>query len=258
MVTAPPNLPTTVPSPRELARNIDMVRERIAAAAARAGRDAADVTLIAVSKTVPVERLHAIEAAGATDLGENRVQEAAAKIEVLGRRVSWHLIGHLQRNKARAAVALFDLIHSVDDIELAQTLDRHASALGKRQRVLFQVNVSGEESKDGFDPAALLAVAERLAALPSLRPEGLMTIAPRDAGDAELRLVFGALRALHERLAPIFGADHWRQLSMGMSDDYETAVEEGATLVRVGRAIFGERPFQPARANAGQQRGHEL
>jgi len=254
MVTAPHNLPTAALSLYELARNIDTVRERIAAAAARAGRDAASVTLITVSKTVPVERLRGIETARATDLGENRVREAAAKIEALGRPVSWHLIGHLQRNKARAAVELFDLIHSVDDVELAQTLDRHASALGKRQRVLFQVNVSGEESKDGFDPAALPAVAERLAALPSLRPEGLMTIAPQGAGDAELRRVFGALRALHEQLAPVFGAERWRQLSMGMSDDYETAVEEGATLVRVGRAIFGERPLPPARANAGQQR----
>ncbi len=254
MVTVPRNLSTAVPSLSELARNIDTVRERIAAAAARAGRDAAGVTLIAVSKTVSVERLRGIEAAGATDLGENRVQEAAAKIEALGRRVSWHLIGHLQRNKARASVELFDLIHSVDDVELALALDRYASALGKRQRVLFQVNVSGEESKDGFDPAALLAVAERLALLTSLRPEGLMTIAPQGAGDAELRRVFGALRVLHERLAPVFGAERWRQLSMGMSDDYETAVEEGATLVRVGRAIFGERLLPRAQADMGQQR----
>ncbi len=256
MVTAPRNLPTAVPSLPELARNIETVRERIAAAALRAGRDAAGVTLIAVSKTVPVERLHGIETTGATDLGENRVQEAAAKIETLGRVVSWHLIGRLQRNKARAAVELFDLIHSVDDVELALTLDRHASALGKRQRVLLQVNVSGEESKGGFDPVALPAVAERLAALPSLRPEGLMTIAQHGAGDAELRRVFGALRALHERLAPVFGAEHWRHLSMGMSDDYETAVEEGATMARVGRAIFGERPLPPAQARAGQQREH--
>ncbi len=253
MVTAPRNLPTIAPSLPELARNIEAVRECIAAAAARAGRDAASVTLIAVSKTVPLERLRGIDVAGATDLGENRVQEAAAKIEALGRAVSWHLVGHLQRNKARAAVALFDLIHSVNDVELAAALDRHASALGKRQRVLFQVNVSGEESKGGFDPAALPAVAERLAALPSLQPEGLMTIAPQGVGDAELRRVFGALRALHGQLAPAFGVERWRQLSMGMSDDYQAAVEEGATLVRVGRAIFGERPLSSEQADGGRQ-----
>lgn len=223
-----------------LARNLDEVRRRVAAAATRAGRDADAVTIIAVSKTVPAERVRAAIAAGASDLGENRVQEAMGKIETLGHAVTWHLIGHLQRNKARAAVTLFDLIHGVDGVDLAAALDRHAGVLGKRQRVLFQVNISGEESKSGLAPAALRAEAGRLAALPSLQPEGLMTIAPQDADEAELRRVFGALRALRDELAPIFGAE-WRHLSMGMTDDYEIAVEEGATLVRVGRAIFGER-----------------
>src|SRR5579885_431940 len=195
------------PSMREtaadaIAHNLATVRERVAAAAVRAGRDPAGVTVVAVSKTVPLERLRGVAAAGVTDLGENRVQEAAPKIEALGREVGWHLIGHLQRNKARAAVALFDLIHSVDSLELAATLDRHAAAQGTPQRVLFQVNVSGEDSKGGFAPAELRAVAAQLAALPHLRPEGLMTMAPLGAAEGELRGIFGALRALRDELAP--------------------------------------------------------
>jgi pyridoxal phosphate enzyme (YggS family) len=224
----------------ELARNLAAVRARVAAAAGRAGRDAGEVTVVAVSKTVPLECLRGAPAAGLADLGENRVQEAAPKIEALGHAVTWHLVGHLQSNKAKAATRLFDLIHSIDDVDLATALDRHAGALGKRQRVLFQVNVSGEESKSGFAPAQLRTVAERLAALPHLQPEGLMTIAPQGAGEDELRGVFRALRLLRDQLAPAFPGGSWRHLSMGMTDDYEIAVEEGATLVRVGRAIFGE------------------
>jgi pyridoxal phosphate enzyme (YggS family) len=155
--------------------------------------------------------------------------------------VTWHLVGHLQSNKAKAAVTLFDLIHSVDDVELATALDRHAAALGKRQRVLFQVNVSGEARKSGFTPAELRTAVEHLAALPHLQPEGLMTIAPQGAGEEALRGIFRALRLLRDQLAPAFPGGLWRHLSMGMTDDYEIAVEEGATLVRVGRAIFGER-----------------
>jgi pyridoxal phosphate enzyme (YggS family) len=217
------------------------VRARIVAAAGRAGREAEEVAVVAVGKTVPLERLQSALAAGITDLGENRVQEAAAKIEALGQVVTWHLVGHLQSNKAKAAVKLFDLIHSVDDVELATALDRHAGALGKRQRVLFQVNVSGEASKSGFSAAGLRTGVERLAALPHLQPEGLMTIAPQGAGEEELRGIFRALRLLRDQLAPAFPGGPWQHLSMGMTDDYEVAVEEGATLVRVGRAIFGER-----------------
>lgn len=229
------------PAGDDIAANVIAVRARIAAAAARAGRDPSAVSLVAVSKTVPLERLRGVERHGIADLGENRVQEAAAKIAALGGAVTWHLIGHLQSNKAKVAVRLFDLIHSVDSLELATAMDRHAASLGKHQRVLFQVNVSGEESKSGFTPAALDAVAERLAALPHLQPEGLMTIAPLDAAEPELRSAFRALHTQRDALAPLFG-DHWRHLSMGMTDDFEPAVEEGATLVRVGRAIFGERP----------------
>src|ERR671939_480439 len=233
-----PSVPT---SGAELARNLAAVRARIVAALGRAGREADEVAVVAVSKTVPLERLRGAPAAGITDLGENRVQEAAAKIEALGHTVTWHLVGHLQSNKAKAAVKLFDLIHSVDDVELATALDHHAGALGKRQRVLFQVNVSGEASKSGFTPAQLRSVVEHLAALSHLQPEGLMTIAPQGAGEEELHGIFRALRLLRDQLAPAFPGSLWWHLSMGMTDDYEIAVEEGATLVRVGRAIFGER-----------------
>jgi len=232
-----------LPPADDLARNVSVVRERIAAAAARAGRDAATVTLVAVSKTVPLDYLRSLDlSAKFADLGENRVQEAEPKVETLGRAITWHLIGRLQSNKARVAVRLFDLIQSVDSPDLAATIDRHATAAGKRQRVLFQVNVSGEESKGGFAPAELRVAVPELAALPHLRAEGLMTIAPLGASDGEAREVFGRLRALRDELAPVFPGDAWRHLSMGMTDDYDVAVEEGATIVRVGRAIFGQRP----------------
>ncbi len=227
-------------------RNVGAVRGRIAAAAARAERDANEVTLVAVSKTVTLDYLRSVEAvAGFTDLGENRVQEAAPKVDALGQAgppIAWHLIGHLQRNKAMAAVGLFDLIHSVDSRDLAALIDRYAGNAGKRQRVLFQVNVAGEESKSGFAPDALRAVAPELAAFSHLCPEGLMTIAPLGADERELRAIFRSLRALRDELASAFPGAAWRRLSMGMTDDYEVAVEEGATLVRVGRAIFGQRP----------------
>lgn len=245
MTTASPAPARALPSAADLARNIEEVRARIGAAALRAGRDPAEVTLVAVSKTVPLEYLGLLDGlAELTDLGENRVQEAATKIEGLGlgRAVAWHLIGRLQSNKARVAVDLFDLIHSVDALDLAATVDRHARAAGKRQRVLFQVNVSGEESKGGFAPGELRAVAPALAALPNLQPEGLMTIAPLGAGDEALRNVFRSLRRLRDELVPAFPGPEWRHLSMGMTDDYELAVGEGATLARVGRALFGQRP----------------
>jgi pyridoxal phosphate enzyme (YggS family) len=225
-----------------VAHNLAEVRARIADAARRAAHDPASVTLVAVSKTVSLDRLCGIEGAGITDLGENRVQEATEKIEALGAAFRWHLIGHLQRNKARRAVELFDLIHSVDSLELAAALNRHAQSLGKRQRVLLQVNVSGEESKGGFSPDGVREAAAQLAGMLSLQPEGLMTIAPLGVDERRLRGVFGALRGLHGELAPCFDRLTWRHLSMGMTDDFEVAIEEGATLVRIGRALFGERP----------------
>jgi pyridoxal phosphate enzyme (YggS family) len=245
-----------------IASNIAAVHERIAAAARRAGRDPADVTLVAVTKTQPPELVAEAIAAGAADLGENRVQEAAAKIAALGdyrAAVRWHLIGHLQRNKARLAAAgeadaqrsLFDLIHSVDSLRLAEALARHAPP-GRAQPILLQVNVSGEASKEGFDLAgglenrqalaALLPDVERIAALPGLALRGLMTIAPIVDDPEQARPIFRRLRELRDELARRFPQASWDELSMGMTDDFEAAIAEGATIVRVGRAIFGERP----------------
>lgn len=236
-----------------VAERLARVRERIAVAAARAGRNPAAITLVAVTKTHPPALIAEALAAGATDLGENRVQEAAAKIPALAGALSprWHLIGHLQRNKARLAVELFDLVHSVDSLRLAEALARHVPP-GRRLPVLLQVNVSGEATKEGFALAgglanraaleALLPAVEGILALPSLEVRGLMTIAPLGASPEAARPTFAALRELRDELARRFPAAWWEELSMGMTDDFEVAIAEGATIVRVGRAIFGERP----------------
>jgi pyridoxal phosphate enzyme (YggS family) len=220
----------------------DAVLARIADAAERAGRDRAAVTLVAVSKTVPADRLRAAVRADLTVLGENRVQEAESKApEVPG--ATWHLVGPLQSNKARRAIDLFDVIQSVHDLDLAQRLERLAAAEPGRApvRVLLQVNVDRDPAKAGFDPDALERSIPALDACAALDVRGLMTIG-RLVDDAEdARPTFGALRELSTRLRdrwPRLGAE----LSMGMSDDFEVAVEEGATIVRVGRALFGERP----------------
>jgi pyridoxal phosphate enzyme (YggS family) len=234
------------------------VRERIAAAARRAGRPVEEITLVAVTKTQPARLIAQALAAGVHDLGENRVQEAIEKIDLLAAeraRIRWHLIGHLQRNKARQAAAGFDCIHSVDSLRLAEALDRHVDGLSlvgqRRLPVLLQVNVSGEASKEGFDlpggvansaaMPAFLAQVERIVALPRLQVQGLMTIAPLGVDPQQARPTFHSLRLLRDELARRFPAAGWEQLSMGMTDDFEVAIEEGATLVRVGRAIFGER-----------------
>lgn len=236
-----------------IADNLTAVRERIVAAARRAGRDPAGVTLVAVTKTHPPELIAEALAAGVVDLGENRVQEAAEKIEALSAQraaIRWHLIGHLQRNKAKLAAGLFDLIHSVDSLRLAETLARHVSP-ERPLPILLQVNVSGEASKEGFDLAgglenrqaleALLHQVEQIVALPGLAVRGLMTIAPIVDHPEQARPVFRRLRELRDELARRFPQATWDELSMGMTDDFEAAVAEGATIVRVGRAIFGER-----------------
>jgi len=234
---------------------IGSVRERIERAATSAGRDPASITLVAVSKTYPPELVAAAIAAGASDLGENRVQEAASKIAALQQiqpAPRWHLIGHLQRNKARLASELFDLIHSVDSLRLAEALSRHMSP-GQRMPILLQCNVSGEESKEGFNlqggianRAALEAILpeiEQILALPNLEVRGLMTVAPIVADPDQARPTFRALRELRDELARLFPQAAWRDLSMGMTDDMTAAIAEGSTIVRVGRAIFG--PRQP-------------
>jgi pyridoxal phosphate enzyme (YggS family) len=219
----------------------ERVLGQIADGCAIAGRDPAGVTLVAVSKTVPAERLQAAIAAGLTTLGENRVQEAADKIPALSG-ATWHLVGPLQSNKARRAIELFDVIQSVDSIELGTRLDRIGAEArpGTRLPVLLQVNVDDDPAKAGFEVGELPAAIDVLAACESLDLRGLMTIGWLVADPAEARATFRRLRVLSEELR---AADHdlGPDLSMGMSDDYPVAIEEGATIVRVGRAIFGER-----------------
>jgi pyridoxal phosphate enzyme (YggS family) len=218
------------------------VLERIAGAAKRVGRDSAGVTLVAVSKTVPAVRLHAAVAAGLNVLGENRVQEAEAKLpQVAG--ATWHLVGPLQSNKTRRALDLFDTIETVHTVELADRLDGLLAARseGGKRAVLLQVNVDADPAKSGFLPDHLARAVEGLDALERLDYRGLMTVG-RLVDDPELaRPAFVALRSLSEQIRatwPRLGPE----LSMGMSDDFEVAVEEGATIVRIGRALFGERP----------------
>ena len=217
------------------------VLERIVDAAGRAGRDPGGVTLVAVSKTVPAERLVAAVAAGLTTLGENRVQEGEAKAGAVAG-ATWHLVGPLQSNKVKRALDVFDTIESVDSVALAQRIDQLAAdaRAGVRVPVLLQVNVDDDTSKAGFQPAALEASIEEVLVLAGLDVRGLMTIGRLVEHAEEARPTFVRLRGLSERLR----ADHLTlgpELSMGMSDDFEIAVEEGATIVRVGRALFGER-----------------
>ncbi|HET9299365.1 MAG TPA: YggS family pyridoxal phosphate-dependent enzyme [Candidatus Polarisedimenticolaceae bacterium] len=213
---------------------------RMEAACRRAGRDADAVMLVAVSKTVPAGRVREILDAGQTVFGENRVQEALGKMGEVGPPARWHLVGHLQRNKARHAVGAFDLIHSVDDLDLAREIDRRAEGRGIVQPVLVEVNVAGEESKEGIAPAGLDALLEGMALLRSLDLQGLMTIPPPAGDPGASRPWFRELARLRDDASRRLGRS-LPQLSMGMSDDFEVAIEEGATLVRVGRALFGER-----------------
>ena len=195
-----------------------------------------------VVKTLPAEVIREAVAAGLADLGENRVQEAEAHIAAVGRNAAhWHLIGHLQRNKAGRALELFDRVHGVDSAELAEGLSRRAAAIGRRLPVLVEVNVSGEASKFGVAPENLTELLERVAGLPGLALEGLMTVGPAVARAEDARPGFARLRQLRDAAERTLGLK-LGELSMGMSGDYEVAVEEGATLVRVGTALFGERP----------------
>ncbi len=230
----------------EIASNLHRIRERITNAAARSGRNGEAIRVVAASKAKPVEVIRQAIEAGVCDFGENYVQEAAAKIPACGTSVTWHLIGHLQRNKAARAVELFDLLHAVDSAALGRALGQHGAACGRPIRVLLEVNLGREASKKGIQvdeaPALLAALADE----EYLVVDGLMTIPPPGPAEAA-RQFFRALRRLRDRLkqgapenAPL------RELSMGMSDDYEVAVEEGATMVRIGRALLGERT-QPAR-----------
>lgn len=227
-----------------IAARIQRVRDRMIAAAQRSGRDPHRITLIVVTKGVTTDRIREAVAAGATVFGENRVQEAVQKIEAIEGARRWDLIGHLQRNKVKQVVGVFDMIHSVDSLDLVRELDRQAGRAGVRQKVLIQVNTSREPSKHGVLPEGVEALVRETAALPHLTLEGLMTIPPQSDEPEDSRFFY---RSLRQR------ADAFRQtglsvreLSMGMSNDYEVAIEEGATLIRVGTAIFG-----PPRAERG-------
>ena len=230
-----------------LSANIAYVRSNIAEAAQRSGRSADEITLVAVSKTVPVELVKIAYNLGVTDFGENRVQEALPKIaEFHPQGMRWHMIGHLQSNKAGKVAGAFDSVQSVDSLHLAQALNRHAGEQGKRLPVLLQVNVSGEESKEGMPLDEAPMLARQIAALPDIEVQGLMTIAPLVENPEEVRPVFRRLRNLREQLQDELPQCSWQHLSMGMSDDYRVAIEEGATIVRIGRAIFGERIYTGA------------
>jgi pyridoxal phosphate enzyme (YggS family) len=229
-----------------LASNIAAVRASIKEAAERVGRRPEEITLIAVSKTKPVTMVEMAYRLGVTNFGENRVQEALPKIaEFRPQGIRWHMIGRLQSNKAHKVVSSFDAVHSIDSLNLAQVLNRYAET-EKRERfpVLLEVNVAGEQSKAGMSVAEVPDVARQIAELPYLDLQGLMTVAPRVEDPEDVRPIFRALRSLQERLRDEVPDCSWQHLSMGMTDDYCIAIEEGATIVRVGRAIFGERVYK--------------
>ena len=219
--------------------NLGRVKDRIAVAAERAGRASDDVQLVAVSKTWPVPVVQAAVDVGALTLGENRVQEGQAKVPEVTGDPSWHLVGHLQRNKAKVAVELFDAIQSVDSVRLAREIGKHAVGAGKEVPVHLQVNTSGEASKFGVEPDALTDFAGEAAEIDGIRVVGLMTIAAHTTDETQVRNCFRALRELRDDVAR--SHESIESLSMGMTSDFEMAIEEGATVVRVGTAIFGQR-----------------
>ncbi len=218
----------------DIESNIRDLERRIAEAAARANRSPDEITLVVVTKTIQPSLIQQAFEAGIRHFGENRAQEARSKVEQLSSLEpppTWHMIGHLQTNKAAIAVELFHMMHSVDSIRLAEALSRHAQ---RNMPILFQVNISGEASKSGFSPSEVSSAAEQIARLPHLDIKGLMTIAPLTDNPEKVRPVFRQLRLLRDSL----GLEH---LSMGMTDDFEVAIEEGATILRIGRAVFNER-----------------
>jgi pyridoxal phosphate enzyme (YggS family) len=225
----------------QISANINAIKQKIAAAAERAGRDPLSIKLMAVTKTVKPELIGKAIEAGLTMLGENYVQEAKDKIAAISDHAQWHMIGHLQTNKAKYAVKLFDYVHSVDRLELAQELDKRAGQINRKLNVLIEVN-SGEESKSGIEKTQALDLVRQIAHLPNLAVRGLMAMAPYSDNPENSRPYFKALRDLRDDIdrAGIAGIS-MEELSMGMTDDFEVAIEEGATIIRIGRAIFGKR-----------------
>lgn len=226
-----------------IAENLARIKERMAEAAARAGRQPKAVKLLAVSKTKPAQAVIDALAAGQVLFGENYIQESQSKIPEVGPGPVWHFIGHLQSNKAKVAAQLFDVIQTVDRPKLARALDRHAADLGKTMEVLLQVNVGGEVQKFGCTPAEAEALAEEVAAMDNLRLTGLMTMPPFFDDPDRARPFFAELRELAGKLAGDLPAGCMDELSMGMSGDFEAAIEEGATIVRVGTSVFGARVY---------------
>jgi pyridoxal phosphate enzyme (YggS family) len=239
-----------------LSEKLDEIRSRIAAAAAKAGRDAKDVTLIAVTKTAAPEQLREIVQLGVSDLGESRVQVIAQRIpqmtEFLARqrthgdaaavpaKVRWHMIGHLQRNKVKPLLPLVDYIHSIDSLRLAEEIEQYAGKLGKRMPVLLEINASEESSKSGVAVGASVHLAEQIDSMANVALVGLMTMAPLTEDKEKCRFVFARTHEIFEEMKwHKIGGTHFRHLSMGMSNDYETAIAEGATMVRIGTSLFG-------------------
>jgi len=228
----------------DIAIHIAQIRQKIADAAARVHRSPDAVKLLAVTKTVsPAVVAQAIEA-GATMLGENYVQEAKEKIPAVGRHIQWHMIGHLQTNKAKYVVNLFDYIHSVDRLELAQELNKRSGMTGRKMNILIEVNVSGEKTKNGISADQASELIKTVSTLENVSIRGLMTMAPYSDDPENSRPYFSALKTLQKNILRE-GIDgiQLEELSMGMTDDFEVAIEEGATIVRIGRAIFGERKY---------------
>lgn len=225
----------------DFAANLEAVQQRINAACGRAGRAPESVTIVAVTKTQPPEVVAEASKAGLILFGENKVQEAKAKIPLCPGRLRWHMIGHLQSNKCREAVSLFEMIQSVDSLHLAEEINKRAEQAAKTMPVLLEVNAAGEASKFGYRPEQLLEELIRINALPRLEIHGLMTVPPWAPDPEKARPVFRQVRELKERCEQILGAP-LPHLSMGMTDDFEVAIEEGATIIRVGTALFGTRP----------------
>lgn len=227
--------------------NVESVRRRVGEAAGRVGRDPADIQIVAVTKQVSLERIKdGVTEAGLSTFGENKAQELLTKFEALGgqvagRKISWHFVGHLQSNKVRRIIAFVDLVHSLDRMSLAQEIDRRAGEIGRKQAVLVQVNVAGEAQKSGVAPADMVDFIGELRGLEHLEVQGLMTMAPYAAEAGASRLVFRELAQLFAEARRQYPGEALRWLSMGMTGDFEVAIEEGSNMVRIGTAIFGRR-----------------
>jgi pyridoxal phosphate enzyme (YggS family) len=226
----------------DIGANLENIRSRIAAACARANRNPAEVQLLAVSKGHGPDAIAAAAAAGQTLFGENKIQEAKAKIPLCPGRLRWHMIGHLQSNKVRDAVQLFTMIEGVDSLSLAQEINRQADKFAKTMPILLEVNVAGESSKFGYNPQTLLAEFSEINALPKIEIHGLMTVPPYSPTPERSRQYFRQLRDLKSQCEQILGVP-LPHLSMGMSGDFEIAIEEGATIIRIGTALFGPRSY---------------